>query len=748
MAVRGNHLPVLVTPTVPPAIRAAWQHRIAGPVLKSAATLIGLVAIVEGLFGRQRTVPVGTFVTGAVIGSLYALIAFGIILVYRANRIVSFVQAGLGAPAAVLAVILIANHGLPYLVGVPIVLIGAPAMGALIEMLVMRRFRGSPRLIATVATIGVAQLLALLEFYIPTWLGGSGIAGTTFPSPFGGLKIRMPGLLLTGDFVAIIVVVAVVMVGLNVFFKRTRMGIAVRASAENADRALLLGVPVRRVSTVVWALGGLCSGIGIFLRAPVVGLPIGGLIGYTLLLYALAAAIIARMESLPVALGAGMAIGVIDQAAVFSDHRNLTAGLMLPIIVVALLLQRKGLSRALDTGMSSFKSLREFRPVPLELRGLAEVKRAKWAGMAVLGTLLLAMPKLAGESNVSFATTMLLYAIIGISLVVLTGWAGQISLGQFAFAGLGAAVAGGLAANHRVDFFVAVFVAGAVGALVAVIIGLPALRVQGLFLAVVTLAFAAFTQQVLLNRDFFAWVLPDAARPVNRPPLYGRVDIGSNTRFYYVCLIFLALVWLSARTLRATRSGRVFIAVRDNVRGAQAFGTSPAGTRLAAFGISGFYAATAGALLAYQLGSVDQSGFPLARSIDLFILAVVGGLTSLPGAMLGAIYFVGVADLLPRVVDIKNLDLLGTGVGVLFVLSFLPGGLAEAAYGLRDSYLRWVAHRRGILVPSLLADRREEVHRPGAAEDEALIHAEEVAVEAGGFAHLHEGDTRTEEVPA
>ena len=694
-------------PGLPP-----WSRR---PVRWAGAALL-LYVVVEVLFGRSRTTSVlgvpfptgislGILVNGALIGTLYALIAFGLILIYRANRLISFAQAGLGSVPAVAALLLVTNRGVPYGVAVVLMLIGSALAGFLVEVVIMRRFRDSPRLIATVATIGIAQLLALVEVYLPQWIGGRALPPTSFPTPFDRFKVTIGGVIFNGNYVAIIVVASAVVAALAAFLRFTRVGIAVRASAENADRASLLGVPVKRLSTYVWVIAAMCSGIAVFLQGPVIGLPLGGTISPIILLYGLAAAVVARMESLPTAFGAGMAIGVIEQASFAGTSKpDLSAALMLPIILAALLAQRQHLSRAFDTGISTFRALQEFRPIPVQLRDLPEVVRTRRAGLAVVGALFLTAPFLLGAARANFASLVLIFAMVGISVVILSGWAGQISLGQFAFTGVGAAVAGGLAANHHQDFFVTIGAAAVCGAVVAILIGLPALRVQGLFLAVVTLAFAATVQYVVLSHDYFGWLLPKRGAFVTRPVFYGRLDATSDRAFYYVILAFLLLAYLSAKSLRASRSGRVFIAMRDNVRAAQSYGASSAGSRLAAFAIAGAIAAVAGALLAYQQQAVDQDSYGVLVSLDVFVFTVVGGLTSLPGGVLGAIYYEGLQYIGPGL-GLSQLAVLGTGVGVLLLLLVLPGGLAQGAFRLRDAGLRRLADRKGIHVPALVADR-------------------------------------------
>ena len=256
------------------------------------------------------------------------------------------------------------------------------------------------------------------------------------------------------------------------------------------------------------------------------------------------------------------------------------------------------------------------------------------------------------------------------------------------------------------------------GAVVAVLIGIPALRVPGMFLAVVTLGFAAAVQYAGLSRERFGWLLPPTGSYVNKPTLYGRISLASDTRYYYVCLVFLVLVCLSAWSLRHSRSGRLFIGLRDNQRAAQAFGVDATVTRLSAFAIAGAIAALAGALAAYQ-SQVDPGSYTMDISLTAFLYAVVGGLTSLPGAVLGTIgltaigYFGG-----------QQLSVLSSGVGVSIVLYVFPGGLAQAAQDMRDGALRWLAEKHQIHVPSLVADSRtDELHPSGQSADEAVLRA-------------------------
>jgi len=703
------------------SLRAAWEHPAVGVVLRVA--LLYLVAI-EGLtqlvFGRVQLGPLDLglqstatpryiFVNGALIGLLYGLLGMGLILVYRANRIINFAQAQLGSVAAVLALQLILAKGVNYFLVLPIVILGSALLGGATDVLVMRRFRSAPRLIATVATIGVSLLLVFLELKVQVWISGDLISSSAFRTPWSDYEVTLGTLVFDGNFVVAGVATAAICAGLAAFFRYTDMGIAVRASAENGERASLLGIPVARVSTTVWVIAGLLSGIAVFLRAPMVGLSVGSSIGPSVLLYGLAAAVLARMERLQVAVLAGMGIGIVNQAAIFATNKgSLADAAMLVLILVALLVQRGVISRALDAGVATWQIAKEYRPIPAELRDQREVVLAKGVLANVLFFIAVVLPLLLPERFAGRFALVVIVAMVGVSLVILTGWAGQISLGQFAFAGIGSLVAGGLAVRGW-DFFACLLAAGLAGALAAVLVGLPALRIQGPFLAVTTLAFAFTVQKFFLSREYFDFFLPDSAEPVGRPVLYGVFSTRSDIRFYFVCLAFLVLSVLVARSVRRNRLGRLLIGTRDNGRAVQAYGVNLASTKLSAFAISGFIAAVAGALLAFQLQAVDATTFSPERSVSIFTITVIGGLTSLPGAILGAIYVEGVPFLFS---GDETIRLLTSSVGLLLLLLLVPGGLSELAYRARDGFLRWVAARNQIHVPSLVADSLQPTSEP------------------------------------
>ena len=739
----GNFLGGLSRPrlTLPTPVQSVLNHRIAGPAIKLVVAYVVLIEIaVQFVFGRIQwfgldigfqsgTVPRAIFLNGAAIGMLYALLGMGLILVYRANRIINFAQAQLGSVPAVTALLLTLRKDVNYFLVLPIVIIGAAVLGALVDGF-LRRWRDAPRLIVTVVTIGISLLLIVVEVLVQDWITGDLVSSNDFRTPWSRFGVFIGPLRFSGDFLVAALATIAISVALAAFFRFTDMGIAVRASAENGERASLLGIPITRVSMVVWIIAAVMSAVAVFLRAPVSGLSLGSSIGPSVLLYGLAAAVIARMESLPLCVIAGMGIGIVDQSALFGTRRSsLAIATMLVVILVALLAQKGRMARALDAGMSTWQAAKEYRPVPFELRNVREVVLTRGLLTAIAAFAAFVLPVILDEKYAGRFTIVVITAMVAVSLVVLTGWAGQISLGQFGFAGIGAAVAGALGVREF-DFFVCLGLAGLAGALAAVLIGLPALRIQGPFLAVTTLAFSFTVQYFFLNPSYFgeggqiADLLPHNGDFVHRPKLYDFFSTRSDTRFYFLCLIFLVGSILMCRSLRKHRMGRVLIGVRDNSRGVQAYGVNLTTAKLSAFAISGFIAAIAGGLLAFYLQSVDANAFRAEDSISVFTIAVIGGLTSLPGAVLGAVMIEGIPFLFDGNDTVR---LLTSSVGLLVLLLFVPGGLSEIYFRSRDAFLRWVANRNNIHVPSLIAD---SLVRPD-EESDHVVESAEHRIEAG-----------------
>jgi branched-chain amino acid transport system permease protein len=636
--------------------------------------------------------PLGVLLQGVVLGSLTGCSALGLVLVYRSSRVVNFAQAALGSAAAVLSVQLFSTKHWNYYAALAAGVLAAGAVGALCDRVVVQRLFWAPRLILTVATIGLAQILSGAQLAVPHLLGGSsGLGGLQggFRTPLH-IDFTFGGLRFSGAHVMVLIVVPLVLAVFAVFLRATALGTGIRATASNAERAMLLGIPVRRLSTLVWALAGALSGLAAILAAPMVGS--GGDIasGPTLLLPALAAAVIARMESLPGAVGAGVAIGVFQQAVFWNTSRSSYVDVALfAAVLLVLLAERSSLSRISDANTGGWTGAEETPPVPWELARLPEIVWGRRVLLAAVAAGLIVLPYFLTPSQTSLiGTVTIIYGLVAVSLVVLTGWAGQISLGQFAIAGLSAVVTGDLIARAGADLILAMLAGAATGAVTALTVGLPALRIRGLFLGVTTLAFAVPLSTFFLNPANFPSLVP---QQVDRPLLLSRFDLYDERALYWFALGVLALSLVLVVGIRNSRPGRAMIAVRDNERAAAARGLNPTAIKLAGFAVSGALAGLAGGLHVIALDGVRAGSYSPTMAFEAFSMLVLGGATSLSGALAGATFL-----RLAQYWLTGGLQLVVTGAGVLVVLLVLPGGLARILNEARGATFRAVARARGI----------------------------------------------------
>lgn len=671
--------------------------RIGGPIL----LYLVLYALPFTHAAVRHRAPLGIVAVGVVYGTVTALGAIGVILVYRANRFINFAHGALGSMVGVLAIGMVKVHGVSYWVALPLAVVAGAVVGALVEFLVIRRFQNSTRLVVTVASIGLAQLLGGFELIGSKAINFVSLTGG-FTPPLN-VSVKLDVVQIKGDQLMIVAIVPVVIAFLAWFLLKTDAGVAVRGAAENVDRALLLGIPVRRLSTYVWLIAGGLASLTFMLQAPFAGVKPGvASNGPTVLMPILAAAIVARMESLPIAFGAGVGLGILQQVVYWNaSSPSFLYVCYLVVVVGALLVQRGKLSRAQEGGTSSWNSTAVIKPIPEALRRLPEVRWPKAALLAAAALAFVFVPHSWSNSSLLLASFAVAWAMVGVSLVALTGWGGNISLGQFGIAGVSGMVAANLVVSHNTDFFLVVLLSGVVGALTALAVGLPALRIRGLFLAVTTLAFAIALDAYFINPNTFPQLIKNN---VERQYLWQRFNLGDQYAMYLTCLGFLALSILLALGVRKARNGRVLIATRDNPRAADSASVPTTRVKLSGFMASGLIAGMAGALLVIVQGGIGVGNFEPGMSITVFCTAVIGGLGSITGTLTGVLLF----KWLETITSLGDLRPAINGAGLLVVLYLLPGGLGQIIYSLRDKYLIRVADRRNVLVPSLVADRRTD----------------------------------------
>lgn len=651
--------------------------------------------------------PWGVIAQGLIFGTSYALLAMGLILIYRTTRIVNFAYGAMGAMPGSIAVALFYSKGWNYFLAIALGLAIGTVTGAAVDILIIRRFARSSRLVLTVASIGLAQILGAIGLIFAVALGIAGGIGADFDTPLSGSWFVRP-YPVRGDHILMLGVAPAMLVGLGWFLYGTDAGRAVRAGAENEDRALLLGIPVRRLQTLVWAIAGCVSTATFITKAPFTGVIPDGLVGTTAILPGLAAAVMAKFKSLPNAIAAGLGLGVVEWTIRWNvDRASIFDVAFLVAILVALLFNKDTSTRA-EEGESSWDGIGVLKPIPERLRSLREVRipRRVFVGLGVL--LLGLWPLSFAASTMVTLSYGVVWCLVAVSLAVLTGWGGNISLGQFAIVGVGAIAAGNAFNRWNFDLFGALLLATLAGGLVSAAIGIPALRIRGLYLAVTTLAFAVALDSYFLNPINFPEYVPDR---VIRPVIWKRFDLDSEWVAYFLCLAALVASVAVVRAVRRHRAGRVVIGVRDNEKAAAAMAVPTTRVKLQTFVLAGCLAGLAGGLYIVVAGGTGQGTFHPNMSIEVFSFAVIGGLGSVAGSISGVAAFRLIDFVLAKGVhgdaaDILRLTL--SGGGLLLVLYFLPGGLWQYVQRWRDRYLRRVADAKGIEVPSLVADRRVE----------------------------------------
>jgi len=657
----------------------------------------GTVAVVLLVQLLHYGMPFGVWFESLVKGVLASMLAIGMALIYRANRVVNFAQADLGAVPTGFAASFVLFWGWNYFLGLTVGLVMALVLGAVVEMAFIRRFRNAPRLVVTVASLGITQLLVVLGILIPRWWGKNLVSARIPPpvdwkfTPTFQLQFwkAQPGsYILNANHLIALVLGPLSIAFVAWFLNRSRLGIAIRASAERTERAAMLGIPVGRLNTVVWAIAGGLAYLSMFLRSGISGVPLGA--GLQSLLVALAALVIGRLERLPTIAVASVALTLLESGVNWnSESPFLAYPIMALAMFVALMAQRPSALRRDNDATSSWRGAEEVRPLPAHIarQGWLPTVRATLLALSLLGVV--AVPVVLAVDNVIKATALVAYVVIGMSLVVLTGWAGQISFGQMALAGLGAAISATLTSRWHVDLSLGLLLGGLAGGVMAFLVGLPALRLRGLYLAVTTFAMSLATEYWLLNDRFFGW-FPKAEKGFDRDPLFGRVKVDTPTRFYTYSVVVLALVFLALRGIRRSRTGRVIVAIRENERAAQSFSVGVVKAKLTAFVVSGIVAGVGGALLVQGNKAFSVDTFSTSQSFSVFVAAVIGGLGSLGGAFLGALYLRGTFWFITD----PAWRLLSTGFGVLLVLLMLPGGLGSLWVKLRDVMVRLLTGQR------------------------------------------------------
>jgi ABC-type branched-subunit amino acid transport system ATPase component/ABC-type branched-subunit amino acid transport system permease subunit len=632
------------------------------------------------LFGF--TLPLGILVVGICSGFAYGLLGVGLVLVYRSSRFINFAHSQIGAFGAAIMAILVIDGKVPYWVALPLGMLASAAIASSVEVGVVRRLVRAPRLMSMVATLGVGQFL----FFVSLVLNAKATSAAFFPVPTGMPTFTVNGLLIGQDATGILILGPISVLALTVFFRRSRYGLAIRGAASNPDAAAMAGMSPRRLTNLSWAIAGALACLTAALLIPSLGALAGAALGPTLLLRALVAAVIGRMHSLTVTFVAGMGIGVLDRVVLFKlpSQAGLSDLILLGAVLLALLLQGRPGRREEEKG--AWLAVKPWPALPEQLQALWSVRRLGLL-LAVPAFALAALaPSRLEPADASVMAQLLALVIVGLSLSILTGLGGQLSLGQFAIAAAGAAAAVHVAAGSG-SLVVPLLVGVTVGAVVSVLVGIPALRVQGLLFAVATLAFALAMRGFILKQSgpfgFGDSTVTSGPTILGRPIDDGRVQA-------YLALALLALALLLARNISEGSFGRLLVAMRDNEDAARAFSVSVTARKLQAYAVAGAFAGLGGTLFAYTQTIATAGTFAADTSIVVTAMVVVGGVGVVAGPLLGA----GLAY--PTLINVGPAVAGTITLAWLVLILYYPNGVAGLLRPIRARVIDVLARLHGV----------------------------------------------------
>jgi branched-chain amino acid transport system permease protein len=613
-------------------------------------------------------------ITGLFTGAAYAIAASGLVLTYTTTRVFNL---GHGAISMVMAFVywqLTVQDKVPQVLAIALILLViAPLLGVLLERVMMRGLGDAPVSVSLVVTIGLFVLM--IGIAQQSWPATA--SRESVPYFFGGNGFTIGTFLVSYHYVLTIGLSVAVAAALYVLLNRTRVGTSMRAVVDNKELLQLFGASAQRVSMASWAIGSSLAALAGILLVSYVGLDYYQLT--FLVINAFAAAMLGRLRSLPytfvgaivLGLGQAFAVGYLPTTPTFDGFQASLPTFLL--FVVLIFVPQVRLRVGQIKGILS-------APVP-------SASRVLQVGAGLILAIIVITPMLSA-TNVQRLGLALAYAMVMLSLVLLTGYGGYVSLAQLSFMGVGAAVVSKMNTTSPVAILFAVLIAAAVGGLVA----LPVLRLTGLYLALATLAFAQLMDKLVFQSTLMFGF--NGSLNAKRMSLFG---INLDSAGSYVVLMTVAFVLMSIGVLALRRGaiGRLLVAMRDSPAACGTLGLNQRWFRVALFATSAGMAGLAGALLAGLRETVSAPDFQALSGLLLLLLAVVCGVTSVSGAALGGLMLMLLPVLQSQFKTLGGLEFLIIGIGAVS-LGRDPNGIANHLF----SWGRWLRNRVPLLAPS------------------------------------------------
>jgi branched-chain amino acid transport system permease protein len=627
-------------------------------------------------------------IVGLVTGAAYAIAATGLVVTYATSNVFNMAHGAIGMVMAFLYWEVAVNRGVPTPLALLLVVgILAPAFGFLLDRFVMRRLTGASVTVTLVVTVGLLVLLigvASQVLWPPT--------ARRVPPFFEGTQWTLGRVAVTAHELLTFLIAGAVAVGLYLLLNRTRTGVAMRAVVDNRTLVGLHGARPSLLSSLAWGLGcGLAALAGILL-VPVVQLDYMTLT--LLVINAYAAAIVGKLTNLPLTFVGAMGLGLLQSyfllllqrfpSLATSDLVGGIRGALPTLFLFAVMLALP--QEKLRVGQVAGTQL---------VRVPSRARAARWG--IVLVAAVAVLTQVLSSGNVAVLGQALALSIIMLSLVVLTGYGGQVSLAQMTFVGIGALV--------MARFFgevtpLSLLAAGLIAAVAGAIVSIPALRLRGLYLGLGTLAFAVAMDKLVFESAALGFSMGGAA-VVERPVLLG-LSLQSEQAWTVVMALAFALMGMAVLEVRRGRFGRFLLAIRDSEAACSTLGLDITRTRVKVFALSAGLAGVGGALYGGMQVSVGSADFGMFQSLPLLLLAVIAGVTSVTGALVGGL----VLGLLPVIPGLAEVSFVLIG-GAAIILGRNPNGLVALLFSLGD---RWRRPRRTTAgAPQATSERPEEV---------------------------------------
>jgi branched-chain amino acid transport system permease protein len=662
-------------------------------VVAVAAVALGVLYLVNANRGvaPYSAKNIGTvLVVGAALGGIYAITAGGLVMTYATTGVFNFAHASIGAFLAFLYWELRVNHGWPTLLALVVVLVVvAPLLGVVLDVLLMRRLRDAPLVVQLMVTVGL--MLAFMGITTTIW---KPITPRATPAFFAGSSgVHIGDVIATWHRIITVALAAAIALVLRAFLYRTRLGISMRAVVDNRNLAAHTGARPNVVSSAAWALGCSTAGLAGILIAPETGMVVDTLT--LIIVIAFAAAAIGQLRSIPMAFVGGMVIGLAKAfTGVFlafgKDWNYAPDAIPAVILFVAVLFLPNA---RLETGTVRLTKRTERLTTPAEALGGAAAMVAIVAAWANGWIPWFSGTHFGQRTDIWLGrgAGFLVVGLIMLSLVPLIGWAGQVSFANFAIAGIGALLYSHLGGQHGEPYGIVLvmLVCAPLGALIA----LPALRLKGLYLALGTMAFAEFTDKVIVRHP--KMLDPSATGVLFEPlKLFGfRMSSDPDDRKAFVIFLALAfaVLFLLLELLRRSRWARRWIAMSDSPAASATIGVNLITTKVAVWALSGALAGFAGCMLGLSSGSFRVDSFPLFAGLPLVLLLAVQGVRYPVAAFMGAVglmTFPALYEALGRPSYLTSVELIGPGIAAIGMAVRPEGAVFYAGRDLAG-FLPW-----------------------------------------------------------